>query len=125
MIPGMSSLVSFPPVTDSPTLDAWIARSHREPVVIFKHSLTCGTSAAAYEEVERFASGPHALAIALVIVQQHRAVSNEIAQRLGLAHHSPQALLIVGGRVHWHASHWRITEQALNDAAAAAPPAGS
>lgn len=109
------------PLTETDMLDAWIARSHREPVLIFKHSTTCGTSAAAHEEVEHFVTqNGDAPPCALVVVQTHRALSNAVAAMLGVPHHSPQIFLVIDGHVRWHASHWRITSQALVEAVAAA-----
>ena len=120
----MSSSPALHPLTDSASLAAWIARSRREPVLIFKHSMTCGTSAAAREELEHFlALDPSAPPCGLVVVQTHRAVSNEVASILGVAHQSPQAFLVVDGVPRWHASHWRITSQALASAAADTRPA--
>ena len=105
------------PLTDATALSAWIARSHREPVIIFKHSLTCGTSAAALEELEHFVDHvPNAPPCGLIVVQTQRAVANEAAELLGIVHQSPQAFVVVDGRVAWHASHWRITSQALTAA---------
>jgi len=49
-------------------------------------------------------------------VQTHRAVSNAIAQKLGIRHETPQALLVKGGRVVWSASHFRVTAAAVENA---------
>ncbi|MBL8140874.1 MAG: bacillithiol system redox-active protein YtxJ [Acidobacteria bacterium] len=109
------------PLTEPDMLDAWMARSHHEPVLIFKHSATCGTSAAAREEVEHFVTHTgNAPPCALVVVQTHRALSNAVAARLDVPHHSPQIFLVIDGHARWHASHWRITSQALTEAVAAA-----
>jgi bacillithiol system protein YtxJ len=43
-------------------------------------------------------------------------LSNLIAQRFGIRHESPQALLIKDERVVWHASHWAITSESLSNA---------
>ena len=53
---------------------------------------------------------------ALVTVQTHRAVSNAIAQKLGIRHETPQALLVKDGRVVWSASHFGVTAAAVEDA---------
>ncbi len=52
----------------------------------------------------------------LVSVQRARAVSNAIAERLGVRHASPQALLVRAGGVRWHTSHLAITVAALQAA---------
>ena len=99
---------NFIPVPDSQTLEQLFARSHREPVVLFKHSSTCPISATAYREVERVAGD-----INLVVVQKARAVSNEIESRTGVRHESPQALVLRDGKAVWSASHWNVTAEAL------------
>jgi bacillithiol system protein YtxJ len=43
-------------------------------------------------------------------------LSNAIAERFGVRHETPQALLIKDGRVVWHASHWSITSDSLTEA---------
>jgi bacillithiol system protein YtxJ len=110
-----------------------IEESQSRPVLLFKHSYTCGTSMEALDELvthlndrgpERSAphddrSAPHESRepqYAMVTVQTHRAVSNAVAQRLGVRHETPQALLIRDGRVVWSASHFRVTAAAVDDA---------
>src|SRR5580765_2427104 len=110
-----------------------IEESQSRPVLLFKHSYTCGTSMEALDELvahlndrgpERSAphddrSAPHESRppqYAMVTVQTHRAVSNAVAQRLGVRHETPQALLIRDGRVVWSASHFRVTAAAVEDA---------
>ena len=56
--------------------------------------------------------GPHAH-YAVVTVQTHRDVSTAVATRLGVRHETPQALLIVDGRVVWSASHYRVTAESI------------
>jgi bacillithiol system protein YtxJ len=101
-----------------------IVESESRPVLLFKHSYTCGVSMEALDElvahlndrVEDRGSARVAPQYAMVTVQTHRAVSNAIAQRLGVRHETPQALLIRDGRVVWSASHFRVTAAAVKDA---------
>jgi bacillithiol system protein YtxJ len=98
-----------------------IAESGSRPVLLFKHSHSCGTSMEALDELvahlnERDATPDASPQYAMVTVQTHRAVSNAIAQRLGVRHETPQALLIRDGRVVWSASHFRVTAAAMHDA---------
>lgn len=90
------------------------------PQWIFKHSATCSISAAAHEEFLAYLQAHPAERAHLLVVQDSRAVSNEIATRLGQVHQSPQALLVAGGKMRWSASHWSITAQALAAARQAA-----
>ena len=100
-------------------LDQLIERSQQTPVMLFKHSLTCPISGAAFRQYQRFLDdrpGGDATVYTLVEVQNARDVSNEIAERTGVRHESPQALLLRGGEVAWHASHWAIRAEALASA---------
>ena len=90
-------------------LDAAMTGSATRPLLLFKHSLTCGSSAWAHEELEDFlAAAPVAVDARVVHVQTGRAVSQAIAERFGIRHESPQIFLVVAGQVVWHASHHRI-----------------
>jgi bacillithiol system protein YtxJ len=42
-----------------------------------------------------------------------------VARRLGVEHHTPQALVVVDGAVTWHARHWQVTAAAMRTALAA------
>ena len=98
----------FKPVADTKALDNLLALSHEEPVVLFKHSLTCPISAAAYRQMLEVASP-----VALVVVQRARELSREIAARTGIRHESPQAIIFRHGRAVWNASHYAITAEAV------------
>jgi bacillithiol system protein YtxJ len=98
-------------------LDAAMAVSATQPILIYKHSLTCGTSGVAYEEVIELVEGSMPPGTAYIVrVQTARDVSWAIEERTGIRHESPQALLIVDGRVVWHASHFRVTGRAISAA---------
>lgn len=105
-------------------IDEVVRESASRPVLIFKHSVSCGTSAQALDELaEHLEAADHVGArYAIVTVQSHRDVSNAIAQRVGIRHETPQTLLLVDGRVVWHASHFRVTAEAIEKAVAAHRP---
>jgi bacillithiol system protein YtxJ len=46
-------------------------------------------------------------------VHASRALSTELATRFGIRHESPQALVLVGGKVVWHGSHYRATSTSI------------
>lgn len=98
-------------------LNRFLEAAPDEPVLLYKHSLTCGTSGWAMEEV-RDLLGPDGpgVRIGLVLVQAARDVSNDIARRFSLRHESPQLLLVHDGIVAWTASHYRVTAQAAAEA---------
>jgi bacillithiol system protein YtxJ len=95
-------------ITDAKSYEDLITRSKERPVVIFKHSLTCPISAAAYDQMERFDGE-----VELIEVQRARELSREIENRLGVAHESPQVIVLRNGQVVWNASHFSITAQAV------------
>ena len=102
-------------------LDPWFESSHQRPVFLFKHSLTCPISTAAYDEYLRFVSQqPNAgeAAYTLVEIQNARPVSAEIEARTAVRHQSPQAILLRHGKPAWNASHWSIKASALAQALA-------
>lgn len=49
-------------------------------------------------------------------VIEERPVSLGFAEKVGVQHESPQALLLKNGQVVWHDSHWGITQSALKEA---------
>ena len=103
-------------------LDQYLLESHTRPLVLFKHSYTCGISAEALDELVEHLNAAVAAAglpdprYAMVTVQTHRNVSNAVTARLGVRHETPQALLVRAGRVVWSASHFRVTAQAFQQA---------
>jgi bacillithiol system protein YtxJ len=105
-------------IDDIPALDALLERAQRQPVWVFKHSLTCGTSSVAWAEFRRFAAEQPAdgAVYAVIEVQNARAVSQALAERTGVRHQSPQVLLLRDGRVAWQASHFQINLRALKQA---------
>ena len=101
-------------LTDLESIDRAVAQSGSEPVIVFKHSRTCGTSAMAHEEIlDLVAAGDVEAPIYIVDVRAQRAVSNAIAARFALRHESPQVLLLRHGRLVWSASHFRVTASAI------------
>jgi bacillithiol system protein YtxJ len=104
-------------------LDAAVERSHVRPIVIFKHSATCGKSVMAFHEMEDFVAGAPAADVFMASVQSAARVTTEIASRFRVRHESPQALLVDRGVVAWHGSHFRVNRERLVAALAAlAPP---
>jgi bacillithiol system protein YtxJ len=91
-------------------------RSKTDPVLIFKHSTQCSISGHVYQNFTDFAENTPELESAVVLVIENRRLSNAIAERFGIRHESPQALLIKDGRVVWHAAHWSITAESLGSA---------
>lgn len=114
-------------LTAADELEPLLAASRAHPVWVFKHSLTCGTSSRALEQYRRFAAGrpdDGSVDLTLVEVQPSRPLSRALAERTGVCHQSPQALLLRDGAVVWSASHWSIEADALAAAEAETAAAG-
>jgi bacillithiol system protein YtxJ len=83
---------------------------------VFKHSTRCPTSARARVEVDRFAHDHPDVPVHRVLVVEHRPISLAVADRLGVPHQSPQAILVRDGRAVWNASHGGVNAAALAEA---------
>jgi bacillithiol system protein YtxJ len=104
-------------LSDVDMLEEAIAESSERPVLLFKHSRTCGISCEALDELRmHLERGNSKVTYKLITVQSHRSISDAAAARLGVRHETPQAILIRGGRPVWKASHFRITADELNRA---------
>ena len=101
----------FVRVTAITSLDELAERSKERAVVLFKHSLTCPISARAYDQMAEFPGE-----VALLEVQRARDLSSEVEKRLGVAHESPQVIVLHNGQVVWSASHFAITADAVAEA---------
>ncbi|MFC5532300.1 bacillithiol system redox-active protein YtxJ [Cohnella yongneupensis] len=88
-----------------------------KPMLVFKHSTSCPISAGAHDELMNYikdaADSP--VDYSLVRVIEERPISNEIAERLGVKHASPQAILVKDGQAVWDTSHWHITYAFLSE----------
>src|SRR5919109_577655 len=102
-------------VRDLDELEAAITESRVRPVLLFKHSRTCGISHEALDELRAHVEqSPHDATYRVITVQSHRRVSDHASARLGIRHETPQAILLRGGRAVWNASHFRITRKQLD-----------
>jgi bacillithiol system protein YtxJ len=90
--------------------------SREEPVFLLKHSTRCPISAAAWREYQRFGQVHPRAQLWRVLVIENTPMSRQVARVTGVGHESPQILLFSNGQVVWHASHWRITKEAMTDA---------
>jgi bacillithiol system protein YtxJ len=85
-----------------------------EPFYLLKHSLTCPISGEAKSEYEAFAKNSET-PLYMLYVQEARPLSNKIAEDFKVKHESPQALYFDDDQIVWNASHWDITEKALQE----------
>ena len=101
-------------LSDHAELEAAIEESRTRPVLLFKHSRSCGISCEALDELHAHVErAPDAALYRMITVQSHRSVSDHAAARLGIRHETPQVILLRDGRPVWNASHFRITADAI------------
>ena len=98
-------------IDNKETLDKLITDSQTTPIVIFKHSISCGISSAAYREMEKLEAP-----VNLLEVQSARDVSREIADRTGIRHETPQVIVLKDGKAVWDASHFDVKAGAVRKA---------
>jgi len=90
-----------------------------ERFLLFKHSTTCGISAGAFEEYEEWAEAHPEVESGWIHVVAERTLARAVAERTGVRHESPQAILLERGEARWSASHGGITRGSLDRAAGA------
>ncbi|MEO7673158.1 MAG: bacillithiol system redox-active protein YtxJ [Pyrinomonadaceae bacterium] len=99
---------NFVNINSLEALNTLFADSHHNPVVLFKHSNTCGISAHIIEQVGEVNGD-----VNVIVIQQHRDLSNAVAERTGHRHQSPQAFVIRDGKAVYHATHYGISAEGI------------
>lgn len=85
-----------------------------EPLaVVYKHSPICPTSGFAYEEMRSLGQLHRDVPVYLVDVIHSRALSRYIAERVGVVHASPQAIILRAGVAAWHGSHFDLRAETM------------
>lgn len=110
--------VNWHPLDSAQALDKLIEQSYQKPQVIFKHSISCPTSAMAKSRLDR-SSGIEAADFYLLDLWNYREISNLVAHRFGVAHQSPQVLIIADGKCVYDESHYGITQEQIQAKVAA------
>lgn len=95
-------------------LEAIKQESFQHPVMIFKHSTRCGTSAMTWMRLTR---GEEVLPVKagyyFLDLLAYRDLSNRIAEEYHVFHESPQVLMIHRGECVYDASHLEIRPEEL------------
>lgn len=102
---------NFVPVKDSNALEQLFVRSQDEPVLLFKHDPVCPISAAAHRQLEQIEG-----AVPLVDVANDKDLAQDVTQRTGVQHASPQLIVLRNGDAVWSASLYDITADAVEQA---------
>lgn len=95
-------------------LDDLVERSKTKPQLIFKHSTRCGISRMVIGQFKKDYPFTETEAdLYYLDLLNHREISNNIANRFGIMHESPQLLVVKDGVVVVHASHGDINDLEL------------
>ena len=97
-------------ITEERQLQDIKEQSAQQPIVIFKHSTRCVTSAMVKNRLEREVPAPGTLFYFLDLIR-HRSISNKIAADFHVYHESPQILIIKDGECIYDDSHIGINMQ--------------
>jgi len=93
----------FVEITSEQQLDAVFAESFTRPVALVKHSNSCGISSHILEQLGEIDGD-----LNIIVVQNSRALSDLVVERVGHRHHSPQAFVLIDGHAAYHATHYGI-----------------
>lgn len=97
---------NFKEINSIKQLDELFQKSNEKPIVLFKHSTTCPISAGVYQEISNADAD-----VNIVVVQKARNVSDAIAQKTGIRHETPQAIVLKDEKPVYHASHYDVTAE--------------
>jgi bacillithiol system protein YtxJ len=106
--------INWNELTDLGQLNEIIAMSNEKPVAIFKHSTRCSVSRMALKQFENEFNSSDKVTPYFLDLIEYRAISNEIANRFGVTHQSPQLILIKEGKAIYNVSHSDIDAEELS-----------
>jgi bacillithiol system protein YtxJ len=87
-----------------------IEKSYSNKIAIFKHSTSCFISKTVLRNFEKEIENiDQKVELYYLDLLAHRAISNKIAEDLGIRHESPQLIVIENGKVIGNASHQDIS----------------
>ena len=94
--------------------EADVATALAEPLaIVYKHSPICPTSGIAFEEMSSLRRMHGDVPMYLVDVVHSRPLSRFIAERVGVVHASPQAIILRAGVPAWHGSHFDLRAEVI------------
>ena len=93
-------------------LEKAFSHSMDEPVVIFKHSMTCPISAMARRRILHLVESNDP-PVYEVVVQTARPLSQKLEQELGIRHESPQVIVLHKQAPIYDASHHMISAEEI------------
>ena len=101
-------------LTNNDQLDELLKVSQFKPVLLFKHSTSCGISAMVIKRFEnKLENNKDKYHYYFLDILRYRNISNNIAIKFNIPHQSPQLILIENGKVVGNASHYGIMDMKL------------
>ncbi len=97
-------------LTSSGELDSAVSSG---TAILYKHSTTCPISAAAREQMESFLQRNPDAPFFMVDVNDSADVSSYVVEKTGIQHESPQVIVFRDGKPAYHANHYDITADDL------------
>ena len=97
-------------IQDQQSLDRLFAESNVRPILLFKHSNSCGISSWAYSQMEKLDC------VNLLEVQTARELSREVTKITGVRHETPQVIVLKNGKAVWNASHYDVSASLVSEA---------
>ena len=101
---------TFFKLADQETWEQLLTASKERPVLVFKHSNSCGISSRAYREMEQLDG------VNMLEVQSARDLAREVADQTGIEHETPQVIVLRNGKAVWNASHSAVKAGAVAEA---------
>ena len=114
-------------ITSIDELKGCLDETTEKAAFLFKHSTACPISSRAHARVSAYlASAPSGIPeFRMVKVIESRSVSNAVAKELGVAHESPQIILVIDGKAVWSATHHQISSESIAQAIEECLPAST
>jgi bacillithiol system protein YtxJ len=109
--------IDWVPLTDLNQLDEIAMYSNDMTVIIFKHSIRCSISMMAKNRLDSTWTDPSTnVKLYYLDLIKFRPISNEIENRFGIKHESPQILLIKNGKCTFSVTHGNINSNVIQKA---------
>lgn len=109
------SKIGWIQLTSLEQLNEIIDASADKPVLIFKHSTRCSVSRMVLRQFENEFDKEEKITPYFLDLLEHRNVSNEIADRFGVIHQSPQVIVVKDGKAIYNTSHSDIEAVKLDE----------
>ena len=81
----------------------------QKAALLYKHSKVCPISANAHQQMEAFLESNPEAPLYMIDVNASEEASEYVVEKTGIAHESPQLILLRDGSPVWSATHFDIT----------------